>query len=53
MISSYCQLARDSIRHYLQTGEMMKVPKGVEKEALTEKHGVFVSLHLKENNNLR
>ncbi len=47
---SYCQLAKKSIKHYLATGKVLKVPRIMEK-AYQKKAGVFVSLH--KNSELR
>lgn len=44
----YCQLALDSIRTYLETGKVMKMPEDVSEELKTRQAGAFVSLHLKD-----
>lgn len=45
-MNSYINLAKQAIKHYLQTGEVLKVPKVMEK-VYQKKAGVFVSLHKK------
>ena len=42
---SYQELARRSLEHIIETGEMMPVPKGLAGELLEKKAGVFVSIH--------
>ena len=41
----YTKLAKDTIEQYLKLGKIMAVPKGLPKEMLLNKAGVFVSLH--------
>ena len=41
----YIKLAKDTIEYYLKIGEVMTIPVGLPKEMLTNKAGVFVSLH--------
>ncbi len=53
MNNYYTRLARESIKHFLQTGKIMKVPSDLDGEILNKKAGVFVSLHNKEDNSLR
>lgn len=49
-MNSYVGLAKQAIKHYLETGEVLKIPKIMEK-AYEKKAGIFVSLH--ENGDLR
>ncbi len=41
----YVRLARMSVEHYIRTGIPLTVPKGLLKEMLSRKAGVFVSIH--------
>jgi len=49
----YPQLAFDSIKHYLETGESMEEPEELSPELKENRAGVFVSLHNKVNHSLR
>lgn len=40
----YVRLARESLEHYIKTGEYLPVPSYLPSEMLLNKHGVFVSL---------
>lgn len=46
------QLARNAIAHYLATGRQLEVPTN-KPDAWQHPAGVFISLHVKENNELR
>ena len=52
MKDKYLELAKKTIKAYIKTGKVISLPKDLPKEMLTKKAGVFVSLHLK-NNDLR
>jgi AmmeMemoRadiSam system protein A len=52
MKDKYLELAKKTIEAYIKTGKVISLPKDLPKEMLTKKAGVFVSLHLK-NNDLR
>lgn len=43
--SPYTKLARESLTHYLATGDYMKVPDGIHAEMTDSKRGVFVTLY--------
>jgi AmmeMemoRadiSam system protein A/AmmeMemoRadiSam system protein B len=47
----YVHLARQALEYHLETGEYMKMPKGLPQEMTTRKAGVFVSL--KKHGSLR
>jgi len=48
MKNPYCELAFKTIKTYLETGNVIGLPKNVPSELKTKKAGVFVSLHLKK-----
>lgn len=41
----YIALAKSSLKTYLETGKMMKVPENIPSDMLTRRAGTFVSLH--------
>lgn len=41
----YVRLARQSVEHYVRSGEIMKVPQDLLPELMQRRAGVFVSLH--------
>ena len=41
----YIALAKSSLKIYLETGKMMKVPENLPSDMLTRRAGTFVSLH--------
>lgn len=47
----YIELARESLLHYLQEGDYMKLPEALPEELINEQRGVFVSI--KKNGELR
>lgn len=49
----YVTLAHDTIREKLKTGKTLAVPPGLPIEMLTQRAGVFVSLHKKTDHSLR
>lgn len=48
MKNAYCELAFKTIKTYLETGEVIDLPKDVPSELKTQKAGAFVSIHLKK-----
>lgn len=49
----YLELAKKSIETYLEKGQKIKPPSNLPKDLLTNQAGVFVSLHQKNNGELR
>lgn len=47
------KLARQSIQHYLKTGRYLSPPKDLPKDFFESRQACFVSLHLKNNHELR
>lgn len=45
MSDKYVELARETIEHYVRSGEIIDVPDGLPDEMLKEQAGAFVSLH--------
>jgi AmmeMemoRadiSam system protein A len=52
-MDAYTTLAVTSINGYLKTGKVIGVPSELPAEMLSKKAGVFVSLHLQGNHELR
>jgi len=53
MQNLYINLARKALQYYFKTQQILKVPSGLPTDLLQKKAGVFVSLHNKNNNDLR
>lgn len=49
MNNPYIELAKQSVRHYLENDEVLAVPEDLPKEIISRKSGVFVTL-MKEGN---
>jgi len=49
----YTKLARIAITEYLKSGKIITPPKNLPRKMLSQKAGVFVSLHQKKNHKLR
>lgn len=48
MKDSYIKLAKQTVKTYLETGEIISPPHGLPKKMLEERAGVFVSIHRKD-----
>ncbi len=48
MSDSYLFLARKTVEEYVKTGQVISLPKDLPQEMLTQKAGVFVSIHKKD-----
>ncbi len=46
-MNAYVKLAKETVKVYLKTGEILEVPSNLPKKMLRERAGVFVSIHQK------
>lgn len=46
-MSAYVKLAKETVKTYLKTGEILEIPSNLPKKMLRERAGIFVSIHQK------